>query len=58
MPEATVNEDRFLATRKDDVGIPGKVTPVKTEAKAQCMQKLANHEFRLCVDLPDPRHAL
>jgi hypothetical protein len=58
MPEATVNEDRFLAARKDNVGIAGKITAVKTEAKAKCMQKLADEQFRLCVDLPDSRHPL
>jgi hypothetical protein len=57
MPEATVNEDHLVAARKDDVGIAGKVAAMKTKTKAECMQKLSYHEFRLCIDFSDPRHA-
>jgi hypothetical protein len=58
MPEATVDQDYFLATGKDNVGIARKVSAMETKAKAECMQKLADHQFRTCVYLPDPSHAL
>jgi len=58
VPEAAVDEDHVLARSEDDVGIAGKIGPMKTVAKTIVEETLSYSQLRLGVLFSDPGHDL
>jgi len=56
MPEAAVDEDDGVVFREHDVGAPGEILTVKTEAEAPGVEHLPDQDFRFRIAAPDTGH--
>jgi hypothetical protein len=56
VPEAAVDEDRYLPAGQDDVGDAGKVAAVESKAKAQPVEDATDSDLGSGILPPDPRH--
>jgi hypothetical protein len=58
MPEAAVNEDNFLPSRKNDVRPAGKIPTVQAVTETEPPEEPSDPPFRFGVLGPDPAHPL
>jgi hypothetical protein len=58
MPKASVDEDRDMITRKNEIGPTREATIMKAEAKSKSMERSSNDHLRARVAPFDARHDL
>ena len=56
MPEAAVDEDHEPVFRKNEIGPPREIFPVKAEAQSHTVGYASDSDFRSGVPIPDLRH--
>lgn len=56
VPEAAMHPDQRMMLGEDQIRLARKVSALKPEAEAACMQTLADDQLRFGIPPPDCRH--